>query len=227
MSWVTWVLIVASATAAVCSVWRMVELRRRDSILMTVGDKTLHLKGSEDADSLHVIELFLNAQKTPGALVFNPPFQMRQGREQRVSVGVARSDVLIGKLVAQLGSTDSAIIENIQTSAMMQVELQGSAFEITSLTPTEQIVASTAIWRFNVIPLVSGTRTLTVTAMMRLQLPAEQEGTMVLPAVERSVRVEVDVPYRAKRFVSAHWQWLVGTTIAAAGAVIAWLGLYK
>lgn len=169
----------------------------------------------------------LNSQTTEGQFLFNPPHKMRQGQKERVEVGIARTTDLVDELFRGLKGRGDPVVEDIKTSTLMQVDLRGDGFEVASLSTPEQVVAPTASWAFDVTPLRAGHNTLTVTATMRLDLPNQKEGKVSVPAIERSVRVEVDIAYQARRFASNNWQWLAATILGLAGTVTAWLALFK
>ncbi len=88
-----------------------------------------------------------------GLLVFNPPEEMRQGHTDRVEVGVARSAALRESLLGNLHGRGLPQFAEVETSSFMSVELKGDAFQITSYSALEQIVAPVARWEFDVVPL--------------------------------------------------------------------------
>ena len=155
-----------------------------------------------------------------GALGIDVP-PLRQGRSDIVRVVISRgqqADVTIAALVA-----DSQVpaIEVIDTSAVMVVDLMGRSFRVERLNPPEgeQIVSDTATWDFDVLPLVAGKQSLTVSASMRVPVPGHGERAVSVPSLTREFTVQVDRLYAGRTFVQRNWQW-VGTSVLAAAALV-------
>jgi hypothetical protein len=164
-----------------------------------------------------------------GLLAFNPPAEMRQGRSDRVEVGIARSAALWDTLVEGMRGRGDPQFEEISTSTVMSVELKGDAFQVTGYSATEQVVAPTARWEFDVRPVQAGRQTLILCVCLSVALPGfhhAEGGRISVPVVERSIRIRVSVSYGARRFLAGNWQWLVGTAIGLGGGVAAWIALF-
>jgi hypothetical protein len=163
-----------------------------------------------------------------GFLAFNPPAEMRQGRQERVEVGVARVAALKEALVEGFRGRGEPQFEEIETSSLMSVALKGRAFDITSYSAHEQIVAPLAKWEFDVLPVRPGMQTLTLSVDLRIALPGLAElgsGYRSVPVLQRAIRIRVDMGYGTRRFVASNWQWLIATVIGLAGAITAWITL--
>lgn len=110
----------------------------------------------------------------------------------------------------------------------MSVEFKGDAFQITSYSTPEQVVAPTARWEFDVLPVRAGLHTLILCVCLRVPLP-EFEGTggglRSVPVLEQAIRIRVDVSYGARRFLVSNWQWLVATAAGLGGGIAAWITL--
>jgi hypothetical protein len=161
----------------------------------------------------------------PGLLTFNPPAEMTQGRKERVEVGIARSPELRQALAAGLRGRGEPQFEGIDTSPLMGVELRGAAFEVTSLSPVEQLVAPIARWEFDVRPCQAGHQKLILCVSLRVDSPITTGGRIAVPVLERQIRIRVDVAYGTRRFLAKNWQWLVATTLGLGGALAAWVTL--
>jgi hypothetical protein len=162
----------------------------------------------------------------PGSLAFRTPNPMRQGDSERISVGIARTTVDAVRL-AQLIKVEPDGVEDVQTSDLMEVDLVGEAFAVQALSPARQIVAPTAVWHFNVVPLKPGLHVLTTVGKCWMRLPELGDQPISLPAFDRVVLIRVSYAYGARRVVAAHWQWLVGTAVAVAAAVGGWVALFR
>ena len=177
-----------------------------------------------------MIDEALSQVVSEGRLLFNPSERMRQGRLERVEVGIAGSKGLDEVLRAGLRGRGHAQIEDIETSPFMAVELKGPGFEITALNPTpggEQLLRPTALWEFDVLPVRSGAQKLQVCVVMRIPLPNRDDERVSVPVLERDVRVRVDPRYGSQQFVKKNWQWLVATAAGLGGALAAWLKLVQ
>ena len=165
----------------------------------------------------------------PGLLAFNPAAEMIQGRKERVEVGIARSSELRQALAAGLRGRGEPQFEEVDTSSFMGVELKGAAFEITPLSPLEQLVAPLARWEFDVTPSRAGHQTLTLCISLRVDVinsGLTSSGRIAVPVLERDIRIRVDVGYGTRRFVAANWQWLIVTAAGLGGAIAAWITLF-
>jgi hypothetical protein len=165
----------------------------------------------------------------PGLLAFNPSAEMIQGRKERVEVGIARSSELRQALAAGLRGRGEPQFEEVDTSPLMGVELKGAAFEITPLSPLEQLVAPLARWEFDVTPSRAGHQTLTLCISLRVDVinsGLTSGGRIAVPVLERDIRIRVDVAYGARRFVAANWQWLIVTAAGFGGTIAAWITLF-
>jgi hypothetical protein len=164
-----------------------------------------------------------------GLLVFNPPEEMRQGISDRIEVGIARSADFREALSDGLRGRGQPRYEEIETSSLMTVELRGDAFQVTSYSPPEQVVAPTARWEFDVRPIRAGQQTLTLCVCLRLTAPELAPlggGHRSVPVLERSIRIRVSMAYSTRRFVAGNWQWLIATVAGLGGGIAAWIALF-
>jgi hypothetical protein len=172
------------------------------------------------------VSIAVRAAVKPGLLTFNPPAEMTQGRKERVEVGIARSRELRDALTSGLRGRGSPELQQIDTSPFMGVELRGASFEVTSLSPLEQLVAPIARWEFDVRPNRAGQQTLTLCVAMRVDSPMITGGRIAVPVLERQIRIHVDVVFGVRRFVTQNWQWIIATGVGLGGALAAWLTLF-
>jgi hypothetical protein len=163
----------------------------------------------------------------PGLLTFNPPAEMIQGRSERVEVGIARSPELREALASGLRGRGKPQFEEVSTSPFMGVELKGTSFEVTSFSPLEQLVAPLARWEFDVRPCRAGYQTLTLCVSLRVDSPAVTGGRIAIPVLEREIRIQVDIGFSTRRFLSSNWQWLIATIVGLGGALVAWVALFR
>jgi hypothetical protein len=170
----------------------------------------------------------MQATVAEGRILFNPPATMRQGVVERVEIAVAGSLDLDDALRKGLRGRGVPQFETINTSPFMAVKLTGgTGFSIERLTPTEeQLVAPTARWEFDVVPVRAGEQELHLSATMRIPLPGRDDERITVPVIERKIKVQVDLVYSSRRFVGKNWQWLAGTAIGLGGAIAAWIELF-
>ena len=160
-----------------------------------------------------------------GMLMFAAPDVMRQGRKERVEVGIARDSEAAADLDIDFRTRHQRVSDEIRTADFMTVELVGDAFEIRPLSPPTQPVAPTAHWEFEVTPRRSGHRVLTLTATAVVSIDGT-ERTVAVPAFDRDIDVTVDFGYGTAQFLRGNWQWLVGTLVGLGGALAAWIALF-
>jgi hypothetical protein len=168
----------------------------------------------------------IKAAVKPGLLTFNPPAEMIQGRRERVEVGIARSPELREALAYGLRGRGEPQFERVSTSPFMGVELRGAAFEVTSFSPAEQLVAPIARWEFDVTPNRAGYRKLTLCVSLRVDYPAAIGGRIAVPVLERDIRIRVDIGFSAHRFLVNNWQWLIVVFLGLGSALTTWIALF-
>jgi hypothetical protein len=161
-----------------------------------------------------------------GILSFAAPDVMRQGRRERVEVGIARVEESAADLESGFRTKHQRVSESVQTADFMTVDLVGDAFLIISLSPTTQPVAPTAHWEFEVTPVRTGAQTLTLKGTSLVTIGGI-ERTIAVPSFDREITVDVDVVYGLRRFIRANWQWIVGTIVGLGGAIAAWIALFS
>jgi hypothetical protein len=201
-------------------------------IRIEASASTLEISGGDESGrrvAQAIIDQTLSAYVQQGRLLFDPPEQMRQGRTERVRVAIAQHGGLDAQLRALAPGVADAVIEDLETTPFMEVDLQGSAFSIVSLQAgdtAEQLLRPTALWQFDVTPERGGTHPLHLRVAMRIPLP-DRDERVSLPALERTIRVRVDPAYGGRRFIRAHWQWVLATAAGLGGAVGAWIRLFQ
>jgi hypothetical protein len=105
----------------------------------------------------------------------------------------------------------------------MGVELMGSAFEVTSFSPLEQLVAPVARWEFDVTPYRAGRHSISLCISLRIDSPNITGGRMAVPVLEREIQIQVDIVFGTRRFLAKNWQWLIATILGLGGALTAWI----
>jgi hypothetical protein len=153
-----------------------------------------------------------------GKLAFDVPPKMKQGKQERVEVRIARGITLDVEQLLKQKMHITAQVEDIQVAPFMIVELNdadGSIFRITPLTQDRQSVAGDGYtkWVWIVTPLESGQQTLYLSVGTRFKLPNSNEETRFTPIYEKNISVQVDRMYETKHFLSGNWQWLTVTLI--------------
>jgi actin-like ATPase involved in cell morphogenesis len=173
------------------------------------------------------VESVVSRTVQPGRLMFNPPAEMRQGQVERLEVGVSGSRELDDQLRSDLRGRGIVQYEDVSTSPFMTVLLRGDGFAVTTLSPSEQLVAPLARWEFDVTPNRAGDRELQLCVSMRIAMPGMPLEQIAIPVFERRIHVRVDPVYAARYFTTQHWQWLVGTLVGLAGGITAWYQLFR
>lgn len=153
-----------------------------------------------------------------GKLAFDVPPTMKQGKQERVEVRIARGVTHDVEQLLKDKMRATAQAEDIQVAPFMIVELNdadGSTFKITPLTQDRQSVAGDGYtnWVWIVTPLEPGQQTLYLSVGTRFKLPNSNEETRFTPIYEKKISVQVDRIYETKHFLSGNWQWLTATLI--------------
>lgn len=161
----------------------------------------------------------------PGTIVYSAPDESRVGESERVTVRLSREDPEdVGDAIIhglQQSDGTGATPEPVEVTARMRAELDGrSAFEIDALTPELQRLRQTGFgeWRWVVTPTRPGTHplVLTVTALL-----GEEPLSHVV--MERTIHVDVNLPFSARRWWSENWRWVLapgGFVALVAAAVV-------
>jgi hypothetical protein len=156
----------------------------------------------------------------PGRLLFNPPDRMQLGKTARVEVRLTRTLLLDTELVKGLRGLGATHIEEISTSPKMAVTLQSEGFKITPYSEEEQRVAPDQIttWEFDIKALKRGQQHLVISVSLRIPIPDQPTEHKSVPVREATIEVQVGAA-AVVQFVTANWQWFVGTAIAIGGLV--------
>jgi hypothetical protein len=117
----------------------------------------------------------------------------------------------------KLGSTTAIQTEKSQFSRFMEAKLSGQGFEVKSITPERQPVTNNqnTEWKWEVKAAASGEQTLYLAANAIFEIDG-QEKVRSINTYNKVIRVAtVTVPFTEKigTFISAYWQWIVGTLI--------------
>lgn len=162
----------------------------------------------------------------PGFIIFNPPAEMTQGRRERVEVVITRSDNLLQELGLGLRGIREPQFERIDVSLCMGVKLSGPAFEVTSHSPSEQLLAPSARWQFDVLPCHAARQTITLNVSLHVGSKEIARGLKGVPVLERQINIRVNLGFATRRFVINNWQWLIGTALVLGGTLAAWLAIF-
>ena len=159
----------------------------------------------------------------PGRLLFNPPDRMRLGDTERVEVRLTRTLTLDAELLKDLRGHGEPQLEEIPTSPLMAVTLKGDGFQITPYSDEEQSVTPEGIttWEFDIRALKRGQQRLVISVSLRIPVAGQPLERKSIPVREATIDVQVGAPALIAHFVSANWQWFVGTAIAIAAVLVA------
>ena len=152
-----------------------------------------------------------------GLIAYNPPSEMRVGDTETVEVRI--SENLAVDIEDALEGIGPVITESIPVGTAMRVKLFGDAFEITSMSTTEQVVVGSSFteWKFDVTPTESGEQSLVLLVSVVVHIENSSSVTKDIPVIERQISVSVNYAWSAKRFFSEHWKWLLGTLLIPFG----------
>jgi hypothetical protein len=157
------------------------------------------------------------AQLVAGRVAFNSPERMPLADSRTISLLASPSmdaDTLSQDLRQRLGGNDTIQVEQLQVAPLMEVQLEGSAFTVSALTPARQPVSrsSPTEWRWDVKANQTGRQTLHLTINAIVTVDGERFARS-LRVLNRDIVVEITPLQRAGRFITGNWQWLAGTVI--------------
>lgn len=144
-------------------------------------------------------------------IAFQTPDTMKLGKAREVKL-LLSLEKTVEELQSQLGSEFPTQGARIEAAPIMEANLSGSAFKISSLNPTRQAIRSSGetTWEWAVTPLEKGSHSL----KLRLYVVVTLQGTsapMEVKTFEREIPVEVSVGEVALDFAKNNVQliWLV------------------
>lgn len=165
--------------------------------------------------TLDRIEKVADSELQSGSILYNPPERMRVGERERIEVRITRA--LSDGLREGLRGEGEPKVDPVLVGTYMKVELTGpdSAFEITPIgSPIIPVLATGfAEWRWDVIPIDSGTHSLSiiVTVVYEDQALAER-------VFDRQIDVVVNPAYSTGKWLASNWDKLLAALgITAAG----------
>src|SRR5579864_8866015 len=162
----------------------------------------------------------------PGRILYNPPKEMKVGVKDRIEVRLSKNQ--LQDLTQGLQGAGAPKIENLPVGDFMKVRLTGDGFEIAALDSDEQLVADDGFtqWCYDVTPLHSGDRILSLIVTVRIVVPGAPEAVRDYAPFTRTIHVQVNPMYSTARFVEGNWQWLAGTLVIPL-ALLLWKRLSK
>lgn len=144
-------------------------------------------------------------------IAFQTPDTMKLGKSREVKL-LLSLEKTVEELQSQLGTEFPTQGAQIEAAPIMEANLSGSAFKISSLNPTRQAIRSSGetTWEWAVTPLEKGSHSL----KLRLYVVVTLQGTsapMEVKTFEREIPVEVSVGEVALDFAKNNVQliWLV------------------
>jgi len=159
----------------------------------------------------------------PGRLMFNPPNHMQMGLTERVEVRLTRGLDLDAELLKHLRGRGEPQLEEIQTTSLMAITLKSDGFQITAYSDEEQVLTRNDVttWEFDIQAIKSGPQRLVLCASLRIPVAGQTFKQKSIPVREFTIDVEARRPVLIVHFVSANWQWFIGTAIAIATVIVA------
>jgi len=146
-----------------------------------------------------------------GLLAFDVPDAMRQGRKERVQIGIARNEGLVDGLAAALnGLIAQLTLVSINTSDVMRVELRARLFAITPLSQPTQLIVPIARWQFDVYPAQVRDARAHPDGRVHPQHSGPGRASHRVPAFDRSIEVKIDLAFYSRRMLAANWRWVWG-----------------
>lgn len=159
----------------------------------------------------------------PGRLMFNPPDRMQLWTTERVEVRLTCALDLDAELLRDLRGLGEPQLEEIPTTLLMAVFLKSDGFNITAYSDEEQIVTrkESTTWEFDIRAIKTGMQRLILRVSLRIPIAGQFLTAKSIPVHEAIINVQVRRTALAVKFVSANWQWFIGTMIAIAAVVVA------
>jgi len=172
------------------------------------GEATIEPK---DVDSTR-LPFYLDeviASMAEGQIAFNVPdsvVELDQSFTIQLLLDPAKS---VGELETMLQASGAAEKYQIKISENMQARLTGNGFEISPITPEEQLISKreTTEWKWEVKAVKSGQQKLYLALSAILKFQGETK-VRVIRTFDREMLVRVSLGKRISTFVGKNWQWL-------------------
>jgi hypothetical protein len=186
-----------------------------------VGGAEMGVGGADIKDRFGDVDAALRELVT-GSVAFNTPERMRLGERRAIMLIASpnmNAETLATELRRQIGGTEPIAAEVLQVSPLMEARLEGApAFDVTPLTPTQQLVARSAPteWRWEVTAKESGIRSLHLTINTIITIEGER-FPRAIRVLDRKIYVEISVAQQVATFLHGNWQWLAGIVLFQQG----------
>jgi len=156
-----------------------------------------------------------------GKILFNPPKEMKVSIKERIEVRISQN--IKEDLTKKLKGRGVPQVEKIFVSSVMKVKLSGDTFKIDSLSEEQQIISSAGYtqWEWDITPLKSGNRFIHLSIAVSIYLDKYGEKIKSLPVMEKEIYIKVNLRYNFLNFLKKYWRWIIMTTIALIGLLLA------
>lgn len=161
------------------------------------------------------------ASMAEGHIAFNAPdsvVELGQSLIIQLLLDPIKTADELERMIHAAGPTES---HQIKISENMQAHLIGSGFEITAITPEEQLISAetTTEWKWEIKAVKPDTQRLYLTLSAIVKFQGESK-TRVIRTFEREMLVKVSFSKRVTAFVGENWQWLWTALVVP---VLGWL----
>jgi hypothetical protein len=156
-----------------------------------------------------------------GRIAFNAPdsvVELDQSFTIQLLLDPAKTVDELETMIRASGPTES---HQIKISENMQARLTGNGFEITAITPEEQLISAreTTEWKWEVKAVKPGSQRLYLTLSAMIKFQGETKSRAIR-TFEREMLVTVSLRKRVLTFLGKNWQWLWTALIVP---VMGWL----
>ncbi len=165
---------------------------------------SLQTKGNSVPTTVN--QVVASLQKANIAFNVHEKLNLKQTAQIELLLSTKESAETLRNAIEAAGAREGA---TIKVSKRMEASLTGAAFQITEITPKEQIVDSleTVYWKWDVTPTSLGQHPLhlTLTALVSVDGATTRRA---IRTFDKTINVNVTATQWAEDFIAKNWQWL-------------------
>jgi hypothetical protein len=140
-----------------------------------------------------------------GNVIFDSPENMIYKKSEFIEVSLYPASIRVPS------PREGQLRENALLSNRMEASLVGQGFTIEILTPEIQAISGLAptIWKWQVTPTESGSRSLHLSLLAHLSIEG-RDTPFVIRTFDKNIEVIVTFPQQVNEFIRDNWKWMWG-----------------
>jgi hypothetical protein len=153
-----------------------------------------------------------------GNIVFSVPSKMTLDERKTITLVLSPDKSFQEIIISSFDKNESVESAQIKISDKMEAKLTGSGFNITEITPSQQVVSSkiNTEWKWEVKPLESGRLNLYL-AINAIVSVNNETSFRSLKTFSKIIEIDVKYTQRILSIFKSNWQWLWTTVLLPIG----------